>query len=58
MDDLDYLTRRANLLGERETAQRNLDRINRRIEELDIVKHSNEHKDILALLQGLNVTTL
>jgi hypothetical protein len=57
MDELEYLTRRANLLGERETAQRALDRINRRIEELDIRKHSDEHNELLALIKKLITTT-
>jgi hypothetical protein len=57
MDELDYLTRRANLLGERESAQRTLDRINRRIEELDITKRSNEHQELLNLMKSLNAAT-
>jgi hypothetical protein len=55
MDELDYLTRRANLLGEREAAQRNLDRLDRRIEELDITKQAHDHTELVALLKSLNV---
>lgn len=55
MDELDYLTRRANLLGEREAAQRTLDRVSRRIEELDIMKQAADHKELIDLLRSQNV---
>jgi hypothetical protein len=34
-----------------------LDRINRRIEELDITKRSNEHQELLNLMKSLNAAT-
>jgi len=58
MDDLQYMTRRNNLLSERERAQHDLDRINRRIEELDTEKRVQDRQEMVILMKNTNLAQI